>query len=387
MTSVPFTISVAYRLYQFPFMDVFLREVLSGVTLLSAFVAGMAANGAWVPRELNLFATVVAAILLVFAKAPVTRWVERTFLGHDESTDKQEERIGNAIRGLTRLDEFNVRVSEILRAELGAKWVEIGSSSPPETVHRYEIPGSAVVLSLGPRTGSRRYMSRELRVARTAALQLAAHHHQLAQHELRESTARAQMRALQAQIHPHFLFNTLNVLSNLIHTNPAKAERVTEQLAEIFRYALESTRMDWVKLEDELGFLESYLEIEKSRFEERLTYSIDVDPSLRSLKIPPMILQPLVENAVKHGIGPKVEGGEVRIGARFDHERLLLVVEDTGVGPHASSRTRGTGIGLNNVRERLQHAYGESASLRLEEILPGGTKVELVLPQLTGVPS
>jgi hypothetical protein len=387
MTSVPFSISAAYRLYQFPFMDVFLREVLSGVTLLSAFVAAMAANQTWVPRQLNLFATVVCAILLAFAKAPVTRWVERTFLGHDESTDEQEERIGNAIRSLTRLDQFNVRVSEILRSELGAEWVEIGSNIPPQTVQRFEIPGSALRLSLGPRTGGRRYMSRELRVARTAALQLAAHHHQLTQHELRESTARAQMRALQAQIHPHFLFNTLNVLSNLIHTNPVKAERVTEQLAEIFRYALESTRMDWVTLDDELGFLESYLEIEKSRFEERLSYTLDVDASLRSLKIPPMILQPLVENAVKHGIGPKVEGGEVRIGARFNHEHLVLVVEDTGVGPHGRNRQRGSGIGLNNVRERLQHAYGESASLRLEEIHPGGTKVELVLPQLMGVPS
>src|SRR5207244_11404661 len=107
-------------------------------------------------------------------------------------------------------------------------------------------------------------------LARTAALQLAAHHHQLMQHEMRELTARAQMRTLQAQINPHFLFNTLNVLANLIHSNPSKAERVTEELADVFRYALESTRTEWVKLDDELHFLESYLEIEHTRFEERL---------------------------------------------------------------------------------------------------------------------
>src|SRR5207237_9656380 len=103
-----------------------------------------------------------------------------------------------------------------------------------------EIPGSGLWLSVGPRIGGRHYMSRQLRIARAAVLQLAAHHHQLSQHELREVTARAQMRALQAQINPHFLFNTLNVLANLIHSNPGKAEHVTEELADIFRYALES---------------------------------------------------------------------------------------------------------------------------------------------------
>src|SRR5438067_2066844 len=158
-------------------------------------------------------------------------------------------------------------------------------------------------------------MSRELRIGRAAALELAAHHHYLTQHEMRELTARAQIRALQAQINPHFLFNTLNVLASLIHSNPAKAEKVTEELAEIFRYALESTRADWVRLDDELHFIESYLEIEKARFQERLTYSFDIDPALRALKIPPMILQPLVENAIKHGVGPKIEGGEVKVVA------------------------------------------------------------------------
>src|SRR5205085_1498556 len=141
--------------------------------------------------------------------------------------------------------EFSARVAEILANELEAEWVRIDSTPATDAVHRFEIVGSGFWLSAGPRIGGRQYMSRELRIGRAAALELAAHHHYLTQHEMRELTARAQIRALQAQINPHFLFNTLNVLANLIHSNPAKAERVTEELAEIFRYALESTRMEW----------------------------------------------------------------------------------------------------------------------------------------------
>jgi hypothetical protein len=388
MTSVPFTIAVAYRMYHFPFMDAFVREVLSGLILLAAFVTALTIETALLPRDLLTLWIAVSAILLAYAKEPVTRWVERTFMGYDESVEEQEERIGIAIRALTRLDEFGARVSEILRSELDAEWAHIGPAPGDGAAHKFEIEGPTPFwLSLGPRTGGRQYMSRQLQLARTAVLQLASHHHQLSQHELREITARAQMQALRAQINPHFLFNTLNVLANLIHTNPEKAEHITEELAEIFRYALESTRAEWVSLDDELRFLESYLEIEKARFEERLVYSFDIDPAVRSLKIPPMILQPLVENAVKHGISPKVEGGEVRVAARVDDDRLVVVVEDSGVGHQARSRQRGSGIGLNNVRARLEHVYGEAGTLQLQERSPAGTRALLVLPQLVGVHS
>jgi signal transduction histidine kinase len=375
LTSVPFTISVAYRLFQFPFMDVFIREAISGVMMLAVFVATLSAGH-------SVLWLAASAMLLVFLKAPLTRWIERAFLGYAESIEDQEERIGIAIRGLTALDEFSARISEILAHEVEAEWIEIGPSPRPDAAHRFEITGSGLVLFAGPRVGGRRYMSRQLRILRTAALQLAAHHHQVGQTQMRELTARAQMRALQAQINPHFLFNTLNVLAGLIHSDPRKAERVTIELADIFRYALESTRLEWVTLDDELQFLQSYLEIEKARFDERLAYSIDVDERLRSSKIPPMILQPLVENAVKHGIGAKLEGGEIRIGAGEEGNRLSLFVEDTGMGLQAVSRQRGAGIGLANVRQRLKHLYGEEASLRLESIEPSGTLVVVALPQL-----
>ncbi len=380
MTSVPFVIAIAYRQYQFPFMDAFIREVISGVILIVAFVAAVSVSK-WL-----LWLTACSAVL-AYLKAPLTRWVERTFIGYDEPVEEQERRIGIAIRALTQFDAVAARVSEILADELEAQWVEINSTPRPDAGHRFEVPDSGLWLSIGPRVGGRQYMSRQLRIAGTAALQLAAHHHQLRQHELRESTARAQMRALQAQINPHFLFNTLNVLANLIHSDPPKAERVTEELADIFRYALESTRLESVKLADELQFLESYLEIEKARFQERLTYSFDISPALRSLKIPPMIVQPLVENAIKHGIGPKVQGGEIRVSASLAANRVVIIVEDTGTGPQSGARHRGAGVGLANVRERLQHLYGDAGIVTLEHLESGGTRAILTFPEMVGVHS
>jgi hypothetical protein len=378
LSSVPASISAAYRLYQFPFMDVFIREVLSGGILLGAFVLALSLNT-------SIIWIVVCAIVLAFLKAPLTRWVERVFLGYAESAEEQEERIGTAIRGLTQLDEFGARVSEILAKEVDAMWIDITSRPREDAVHVFELTGSGLSLVVGPRLGGRRYMSRQLGILRAARLQLAAHHHQLMQNELRGVTARAQMQALQAQINPHFLFNTLNVLASLIHSNPAKAEQVTQELADIFRYALESTRVEWVTLDDELRFLESYLEIEKTRFEERLTSLIEVDDAIRSMKIPPMILQPLVENAVKHGIAPKIEGGHVRILGRLREDQLELVVEDTGDSENSASRHRGAGVGLKNIRERLQHVYGEAGVLRLETRPSGGTRAVLILPLFAGV--
>jgi len=361
-------------------MDVFIREVLAGIALLTGLTAAfmLGTSVTWIS---------FCAIVLAFLKPPVTRWVERKFLGYEESAEQQEERIGAAIRGFARLDEFGVRVPDVLAKELDAEWVEISATVRAEAVQELDIPGAGLTLSLGPRRHSRQYMSRQQRIARTAALQLAAQHHQLTQLELKELTARAQVRALQAQINPHFLFNTLNVLANLIHSDPARAEMVTEELADIFRYALESTRQEWVTLDDELHFLEAYLAIEKARFDERLRFSFDVDPALRSMKIPPMILQPLVENAVKHGITPLQEGGDVRVRAQLESGRVIITVEDSGAGRRTTKRGHTTGVGLVNVRQRLDHIYGPTGSIQLEEMTPRGMRAVLVLPQFAGVHS
>jgi signal transduction histidine kinase len=385
MMSIPSTIGTAYRLYRFPFMDVFLRETLTGITLLTVFCIGLSVGprGDWWPLWIASLAMGIAV-----ARAPLSRWVERRFLGYEGSAEEQEERVGAAIRNISQLADFEQRAAQLLRDEVAADWVKISSEPVSGAATALQIPDSPpLALSLGPRMHARPYMSRQLRLLRSAALQISAQRQRLKredaerrslveQHELREISSRAQMRALQAQINPHFLFNTLNTLAALIESNPEKAEQVTENLAEVFRYALESTRLDSVKLDDELKFVESYLAIEKARFDSRLSYSFDVDPAARDHSIPPMILQPLVENAVRHGIGQKIEGGEVRVIARLGANRLILRVEDTGAG---FVHERPGGVGLANTRERLRHAYGDTAEFRIERIEPEGTRMEIVL--------
>jgi LytTr DNA-binding domain-containing protein len=140
MTSVPYLIAVAYRQYQFPFMDAFIREVISGIILLVAFATALSVS------KFFLW-TAVCAVALAYLKAPLTRWVERKFVGYEDSIEDQEQRIATAIRGLTQLDEFNVSVSEIIRHELEAEWVEINATTRSDAAHRFELPGSALELT------------------------------------------------------------------------------------------------------------------------------------------------------------------------------------------------------------------------------------------------
>jgi len=391
-TLTTFAIAVAYRQYHFPFMDTFIRQATPGVLLLAMLVGGVAAGFKWVhPNALPLW-FVILSISLMYLKAPFERWVERAMMGFDESVEDQENRIGIAIRSLVRREQFGDWVSEVLATEMHAYWAHFDSSPRANSASVFEVPGSEPMwLSFGQRIDGRAYMSRQLRLGQTTALQLAAQYERvireeferrqlISQHELRELTSRAQIRALQAQIRPHFLFNTLNVLSNLIHADPRKAEDLTEELAKVFRYTLDATRMEWVPLEDEVRFVTSYLRTEKARFEGRLSYDINVEPQTKAVRIPPMILQPVVENAVRHGIASRIEGGVVRITAKSSQGRLVLVVEDSGAGLKAGDSDR-QGIGLKNVRDRLKHIYSDHAVLRLSSLEPIGTRVTLTLPE------
>jgi signal transduction histidine kinase len=204
------------------------------------------------------------------------------------------------------------------------------------------------------------------------------------QEELRELAVSAQLAALRAQVNPHFLFNSLNSIAQLIATDPAKAEACVERLGDIYRYLLHRAHADFVPLAEELSVAESYLEIERARFGDALTVEEKIDARARGLLLPSLILQPLVENAVKHGISPKVGGGRVTIEAEVAGGDLRLAVRDTGVGMRDERAIFEHGVGLRNVRDRLLRLYGSDYAPQVTSRPGGGTTVTLRIPVAEG---
>jgi signal transduction histidine kinase len=192
----------------------------------------------------------------------------------------------------------------------------------------------------------------------------------------REATA-ANLRALQAQIEPHFLFNTLANVSSLIDLDTAKAKRMLESFNRFLRSSLAATRQERTTLAAESELICAYLDVLQVRMGPRLRYHVAFPADLAGFELPPMLLQPVVENAIQHGLEPKVEGGEVHVAARREAGAVLVEVRDTGIGFGAT--TRG-GLGLTNLRERLQALYGDRGALSIADNAGGGAVVTLRLP-------
>ena len=194
---------------------------------------------------------------------------------------------------------------------------------------------------------------------------------------LEVASREAELRTLRAQIHPHFLFNSLNSINALIASRPDEARRLCVRLADFLRRSLTVGSREHIPLGDELDLAEQLLSIERVRFGERLVHQVRADDDVRSVPVPPLVLQPLVENAVTHGISQLLDGGTIRIEADRRGERLRVVVENPR-DPDSSGRP-GTGIGLQNVRRRLFALYGSDAEMRVEP-QPESYRVELRLP-------
>lgn len=191
---------------------------------------------------------------------------------------------------------------------------------------------------------------------------------------------------LKSQINPHFLFNTLNSISTLMHTSKDQARKVITQLSDIFRYALDSHTGRMVKLSQEVEFIESYIRIQQVRFGDRLRFEKSIDPACLELSIPPMILQPLVENSVKYGVAPKEEGGTIRLIIRHEPRGVFFEVSDNGLGIHAKKVMDGSssGVGMKNTNMRLKSYYGPSAALNVHAS-EEGYSVSFVIPVLESV--
>jgi hypothetical protein len=197
--------------------------------------------------------------------------------------------------------------------------------------------------------------------------------------QLMTSVKEAELRALKSQVNPHFIFNSLNSLRALIDEDPDRARKAVTQLANLLRYSLQSGQLETVPFEDELDVVNDYLALEQVRHEERLRLRLDIAPEALRLPIPPMLLQTLVENAVKYGISPRPEGGEISIVARNEGGALRIQVSNPGQitqGERASS----TGLGLHNAAERLRLIFGERATLRLRSDQPTLVVAEAIIP-------
>jgi signal transduction histidine kinase len=345
-------------------------------------------------------ALVPLAMLMPWLHAEVTRWLDRMWFGREftpveavkhvlagmqPATDEAslihatESRLGEIFGrpAVVRVDQHDLPDSERVDVRIAAPLPMSGRA----TFMMLRQPGARPLLSedvalLRSLAGVFGFMLENVRLQRRRQEQ-----EQLA-HELRLQSSRSELKALRAQINPHFLFNALNAIASLIHTDPVRADAAVEQLAEVFRYTLRRSDTDWAPLDQELSFAQAYLDVEQARFGRRLTFAIDADGSLRAAQVPSMLLQTLVENAVKHGIARLRGPGHIDVRARARNGRLMLEVRDNGPGPDAASdqprRLDGESFGLRSVRDRLHGHFGEAARLTLERDTTAGVTVACI---------
>ncbi|HBY63732.1 MAG TPA: hypothetical protein DEH78_28235 [Solibacterales bacterium] len=238
--------------------------------------------------------------------------------------------------------------------------------------------GETHFICLGRRGGGRRYLSEDLAALGRLAAEVVSEIERFRESELRRLVSQAELRALQSQIHPHFLFNALNTLYGVIPKEASGARRTVLNLADIFRYFLQTDRST-IALQREMDIVRAYLEIEGLRLGSKLKTEIEIHPSVLQAQIPVLSIEPLVENAVKHGVGATAQGGLVRVTAAPDGDGVRIEVHDTGRGFQEGARR---GVGMENVARRLQLCYGPEADLEVQSTA-GGTRVAYRVPGRT----
>jgi sensor histidine kinase YesM len=214
---------------------------------------------------------------------------------------------------------------------------------------------------------------------RVDVMEQTLHEKEIAEERSRKLAVEARLHSLESRIQPHFLFNTLNSISSLIAVNPGRAEQIVGRLAALLRASLDTSNRSLIPLREELAMVESYVDIERARFGDKLRASVDVPAELQSSEVPPMSVQALVENAVKHGVTPQTGGGNVRVTASLENGELCIEVRDSG--PGFDLAVVPAGHGLDNLVERLNALFGDKA--RLNAVRQNGhSVVEMVLPRV-----
>lgn len=377
-SGVPLALWVLMQDYRFLLLDAFLR-FLANILLAAMFAwagAVIAARTGWFdyrtlpPGRVVLYGAGVTLALVGFAELrhAVQRLLTRLIFRRGDA----EALVGRIRRMPVRSEE---EFLESVRAEAAA-FFEAGTGEAQSTA-------PALAFGLGRRAGGRPYLSEDL--ALLARLESIANEklEQWREQHLRELLSQAELRALQARIHPHFLFNALNALYGSIPRSAAPARRAVLHLAEIFRYLLQGGE-GLIPLQRELEIVQAYLEIESLRLGERLRWTISVPAEAHSIRIPMLSLQPLVENAVRHGVAPCDHGGEVRVEVRLAEGVCRIEVRDSGSGPGSGDHS--AGVGLENVRRRLALHFGDAFRLDLRRE-DGWTVASFSVPAAQGAPA
>ncbi len=429
--SIPLVLVILYQDYRFAFADLFLRRALSVIGLV--VIALLLHVTVHVPLMMTMLQQSGASLLATAGHIALwvmtalaypaiyrltSRFVDRVVLQRgDYAALRRDVMFATSRAGTVEeaADQTCAVVASALGVEApGVRWRaatdDPGGGPSRVILHRERrdeaevvVPTAerpALVLEIAPLPASRRLLSDEVAFLESIAtilgrridvLRVARERFErdLREREILQLATESELRALRAQLNPHFLFNALTTLGYLMQTAPDRALGTLYRLTELLRAVLRGPAAESVSLGEELDIIDAYLAIERERFQERLTVAVDVPEALREARVPPLLLQPLVENAVKHGITPLRRGGHIRIvarlvshGPRAGDVALQLVVADTGAGLGGDARasTAGHGVGLSNLARRLERLYGERGEFSITGAPERGTTVTLHLP-------
>ncbi len=419
-SSLPLALVILYQNYRFAFADLFLKRAIS-LILLTAVAFGLYVAVAapllqfHAAHERNdvqaigiILALWIATALVYPALHKFAVWLVDTVILRRPDYEKLQTELTRSIDKLDSTDDVLTEVCRTLSRALTAQtgnWTELPeSTSSIGLVSANFTPGDCRIfvptaeapfyqINLAEFQGGRRLLSDEIMMLDAISLLTARridvlrvsherYNQKFREQEFAKLATEAQLTALRSQINPHFLFNALTTLGYLIKTSPDKAFDTLLRLTQLLRGVLKATG-EFSTLGQEIELIESYLDIERARFEEKLSVGIDVAENLRNIKVPSLILQPLVENAIKHGISENKNGGEIRITASMvdqNGESLLhLSVWDSGAGKNGKKTNGSDGVGIRNIRQRLESYYGKKAGVTLTVQNDKGTEAAVDL--------
>jgi hypothetical protein len=366
---IPLAMFVLLHDYRFVLLDAFIRFLANG--LLAMVFAVLIANAPAGP--VAIFAAALGLLAFAFLRESVQKFLTRAVFRQPDFTQAV-----HAMQNLSAhrssegsfLDEAAAKMARWMDAPL----IEMTIAMPDAAPVAPRLAGAGAIVPirlshgetrtalLGERRGGRPYLSEDLDLLARLSVEIARLVESLREAEVRRLISEAELRALQAQIHPHFLFNALNTLYGVIPREAPAARRLLLNLADIFRYFLRPEAA-FVTVEEEMRIVEAYLSIESFRLGSKLHVEIEVGEAARSRTIPVLSIQPLVENAVKHGVSSRPEGGNIRIEVSSLEDGVRVSVADSGPGFRAAGGGNGLGVGLKNVSRRLEVCYGTRSAL------------------------